>query len=131
VNTNKFTVTAATGNTAVAGTLTATGQTNADGGLRIGGAGNAVILDHFSATASWNPGTINSNACGSTTITVTGAALGDTVLVARGIALNSASWQLTGYVSAANTVTVSLCNSSGSNADGGANDTYRADVWHH
>jgi hypothetical protein len=121
----------ASGATQINSTLGATGLTTATGGIKIGSTG-ATILAHYSATSTFNPGSITSGSCsGLGTITVTGAALGDEAVVGRNTALVGSSWVLTGYVSAANTVQVTLCNFSGSAGDGGANDTYRADVWHH
>jgi len=71
-------------------------------------------------------------------MTVTGAALGDTVVatptaVASGIetfTLSTARFSYKAWVSAANTVTVQACNE-GSSSTNIAAQTWRADVWHH
>lgn len=69
VNTNKFTVVASSGNTAVAGTLAVTGAAT------LGATGTAVSAS-FRGTTSWTPGSINTLSIGQTTITLTGAAAG-------------------------------------------------------
>lgn len=51
INTNKFTVTAASGNTAVAGTLTTTGLATANGGLTV--SGSALTLSGNITKAGW------------------------------------------------------------------------------
>lgn len=92
------------------------------------GTGGTAILKHLSATKTWDPANIGAAAQDTTTITVTGAALGDTVAV--GFSLDLQLLQLTGYVSAANTVTVVLQNGTGG-AINLASGTLRADVWQH
>lgn len=66
------------------------------------------------ATTTWNPGTIT-NAAGalSPAITVTGAALGDFVLVAAPYDLQGLG--ATAYVNAANSVKITLNNATGAN----------------
>lgn len=68
------------------------------------------------ATSAWNPPNLADGASTSSTFTVTGAALGD--VVALGFDGDLDGMQLTGYVSAADTVRVVL-----SNLSGGAKDT--------
>ena len=60
------------------------------------------------ATATWDPGEVATGAAASTTITVTGAALGDFALASFSLSL--AGLTLSAYVSATNTVTVVLSN---------------------
>ena len=109
-----------------------TGQVNANGNLRVGSTGTA-ILAHYSASASLDfPNTLTL-ACSNLTITVTGALAGDTVVatptaVASGIETALMSWN--SWVSAANTVTVRACNFSTA-AINPAAETWRVDVWHH
>lgn len=62
----------------------------------------------YSGTATWDPGSVNAGAQTTTTVTVTGASLGDAALAS--FSLDLQGMQLTGYVSAANTVTVVLQN---------------------
>ncbi len=83
---------------------------------------------HLSATTTWNPDNVANGAQTTTTITVTGAAIGDVVAV--GFSQDLQALQLTGYVSAADTVTVVLQNGTGSPVDL-ASGTLRADVWKH
>lgn len=67
------------------------------------------------AAAVWNPPSINNTALGETTVTVTGAAVGDFVVAvsADGDAATTAGLWLTGQVTAANTVTIRLGNLTG------------------
>ena len=91
-----------------------------------------TITRHLSATSTINfgtpasvPGSVTS------TITVTGAALGDTVTVSSSISVPD-NFILTAFVSSTNTVTVKWTQVAGAAADpdaGGA--TYRVDVWKH
>lgn len=71
------------------------------------------------ATATVNPGSLADGVGEDQAVTITGAALGDFVLVAPGVSLASASGQVsvTAYVSAANTVTVRLQNESTATID--------------
>ena len=66
------------------------------------------------------------------TFAVAGAQIGDTVAIAPAIAI-PAGFQLTAFVSAANTVTGRWCQFSGTAADpdGGSGTNYRIDVWQH
>ena len=94
--------------------------------LTIGG--GTKVTKHLSATVTYDPASIANGAQQTTTVTVTGAALGDTVVVS--FTLNLQGIQLTGYVSAANTVTVIYQNNTGGAIDL-ASGTIRADVWQH
>lgn len=90
--------------------------------------GGTPITKHLSTTATWNPANLSAGAQTSTTVTLTGAALGDEVTCS--FSLDLQLMQLTGYVSAADTVTVVLQNGTGSgiNLDEG---TLRVSVWQH
>jgi hypothetical protein len=96
--------------------------------------GGTRIARHLSAAAAWTPaggGGIADGANASTTITVTGAAIGDTVAVGLAPTTAMAAGALLfGAVTAADTVTVTLQNESGGNYTPGAS-TVRADVWQH
>jgi|SRR5882672_378955 len=80
------------------------------------GLGTQISLATFSiagpsggkTTATWDPASVPAGQSVTTTVTVAGAALGDKPDVWSNISLSGC--QLTGYVSAANTVTVVLAN---------------------
>ncbi len=88
--------------------------------LRIGdaAAGNAGITDLLIGTATWNPAAILDGDMEAKDITVTGAALGDQVLVSASIDVTDL--QLTGTVTATDTVTAVLSNSTGGSVDLGS-----------
>lgn len=87
---------------------------------------------HFSKTISntstWDPPSINNGAQASTTVGVTGAAFGDTVLASLDRDLQG--MQITAFVQSAGNVTVILKNDSGSTVDL-VSSTLRIDVWQH
>lgn len=70
------------------------------------------------ATGTWDPGSIADGAVTSTTLAVTGAALGDPVSVSHS-AMTAADIILTAFVQAADTVRIVLFNKSGGNYDMG------------
>lgn len=84
-------------------------------GLLMAVAVSATAWNVLTGTATWDPGSIANGAQATTTITVTGAAVGNRVEVKFSLSLNALS--LTGYVNAANTVTAVLQNLSGSAID--------------
>jgi hypothetical protein len=82
--------------------------------------------ERLTGLKTWDPGSIAAGAVETTTVTVTGAALGDAVTaVSLGVSL--AGMTLTGYVSAADTVTVVLKNETAGAVDL-ASSTLRAEV---
>ncbi len=89
----------------------------------------AGIYEHLSSTVTWNPGTVANGAVASTTVNVTGAALGDTVAVGSDN-LGGNNIILTGFVQSAGVVRVLLYNLTGAGFTPGSNIT-RADVWRH
>lgn len=97
-----------------------------DGPLIIGG--GQTIEKHYSATKTWDPGSVSDAAQTTTTVTVTGAALGDEVTCS--FSLDLQAMQLTGYVSATDTVTCVLRNGTGAPIDLNSG-TLRASVWRH
>lgn len=103
-----------------------------DNGLsysKITGAGNTGWVQNalcISNTATLDFASIAAGATAELTITVTGAATGDAVSVGPPSTLN-AGLQVTGYVSATNTVTVRVYNSTGSAVDP-ASSTWKATV---
>ena len=90
-------------------------------------AAGTEITGHLSASTTWNPAEIADGAYESKDVTVTGAATGDTVAVGFAAA---AGWIVSGYVSATNTVTVTLVNHTGAPVNLGEK-TLRVDVWKH
>jgi hypothetical protein len=98
VNTNKFNVTASSGNVTAAGSVA------------IGG--GAPIVKVLTGTASVDFTALAAGTCENFIVTVTGAADGDPVFVG----IPAAAWATTeyatiqGFVSATNTVTVKRCN---------------------
>lgn len=89
----------------------------------------APVAKHLSATATYDPPSVASGSQTSTTITVTGAAVGDTTTCGHST-VTADLWQISCYVSAADTVRVVLKNHSGGAIDA-ASGTLRADVWKH
>lgn len=118
-----------TGNAYFGGTATST--FSSAGALTI--AGGTAITKHLSATASLDFPVIGASSCQSLTIAVTGAADGDTVSLGVPTALANASstFAITGFVSAANTVTARVCQVAASASSDPAAATVRADVWQH
>jgi len=98
------------------------------GGIKLG-TGSTGIAKHLSNTKTWDPSSVADGNFTSTTITVTGASLGDTVTVGFTTAVPAGAI-LSGSVTAAGTVTVTLFNKTGSALDLGSG-TLRADVWQH
>jgi hypothetical protein len=76
---------------------------------------HSIAVSGAKVTGTWDPASIASGATVTTTLTVSGASLGDFTLAS--FSLTIAGLQLTSYVSAANTVTVALSNLTGSAVD--------------
>lgn len=99
------------------------------GTLTVGTSGTA-ITKHLSATAALDFSDVGATACSADlTITVTGAAVGDTVALGAPVAADTATAVYSAFVSAANTVTVRRCQMS--NDGNPASGTFRVDVWQH
>jgi hypothetical protein len=97
---------------------------------RLGNRGtDEYIQRHSSGTNTWDPPNVSNAASTSTTLSVSGAALGDTVAVGFSEPLPAGAL-LTGAVTAANTVTVTLANLTGGDLNLNPG-TVRADVWKH
>jgi hypothetical protein len=101
-----------------------TGNLTASGTLRVGG--GTVVANILSATATLDFGSIGSNGTETLTITVTGAVAGDSVFLGVPAGLD-AGLVFCASVTAANTVTVRMHNSSGGSIDP-ASGTFRATV---
>lgn len=88
--------------------------------------GDQVNLGTFAvvATATWSPGSIANGASAETTVTVAGVALGDLALASYSAAL-AAGLTISAHVSAANTVTVTITNTSGGALTPTASSTVR------
>lgn len=108
------------------------GSTLISDGLVIHSSG-AKITKHLSGTKVWQPGggsPIADGAAVSTTVTVNGCALGDTVAVGtNGLGTNN-GWVLSAHVTASNTVTLTVVNHTGASRTPGS-ATFRVDVWQH
>lgn len=74
-----------------------------------------VLGGVLTGSAVYDTASLNDAAGATTTVTVTGAALGDFVMVSLGVDLQGIS--VTGYVSAADTVAVRIQNESGGTLD--------------
>ena len=102
----------------------AAGNLTASGTVRVGG--GTVVQTILSATATLDFPSISSNDTHTLTITVTGAVAGDSVFLGVPAGLD-AGLIFCGSVTAANTVTVRMHNSSGGSIDP-ASGTFRATV---
>ena len=84
-----------------------------EGGYATGAKGSesVVVGTAYNGSATWNPGAIADQAFESVDVTVTGAALGDFVLVS--FSLDILDLVLTANVTATNIVTATLSNQTG------------------
>jgi hypothetical protein len=103
-----------------------TTNANFQGSLIIGG--GTAILKHLSSTATLDFANLAAIGCEDLTITVTGAALGDTVALGVPNASMVANGTFFGWVSAADTVSVRFCTVVSGNP---ASGSFRADIWQH
>jgi hypothetical protein len=69
---------------------------------------HTFAVGQLKATATWNPASVSAGQSVTTTVTVTGASLGDFTMASFSLSL--AGLVLNSYVSAANTVTAVLSN---------------------
>lgn len=76
---------------------------------------SSLAVGQLAVTATWNPGEVAAGSKVSTTVTVSGAALGDFVL--RSFSLDLQELTLTADVVSANTVEVVLANLTGAAVD--------------
>jgi hypothetical protein len=104
-----------------------TGNVRVSGTLRIGG-GGTVVQNILSATATLDFPSIAASSFADLTITVTGAVSGDTVIVNPISGSATTDVVYTGWVSAANTVTIRASNVSSTTARDPASGTFRATV---
>lgn len=77
----------------------------------------SVITGQLKNSTTWDPASIGANSSTTTTLTVTGAALGDGVIVSKTSGSFSNGELYFAYVSATNTVTIQLQNVSGGTFD--------------
>lgn len=99
-----------------------------NGPLIVGG--GRTITKHFSKTVTWNPANLNDGTQTTQDVTVTGVRLADANTVTAGFNADLQGMQLTGYVSADDTVTVVLRNETGG-ALNLASGSLTVDVWKH
>jgi hypothetical protein len=98
-------------------------------GIQVGSSG-ALLKSHLSATAGLDFGSVVANSCSDLSMTVSGAAPGDTVALGLLDALAStAGLSFSAWVSAADTVTVRACNAAVTNSADPASATVRVSVW--
>jgi len=98
------------------GTGTFTSRNPAGGTLASTQVGiHSWAVGQLETTATWNPASISAALSVTTTVTVTGAALGDYAIASFSLSLSGLT--LTAYVSAANTVTVVLANNTAAAVD--------------
>ncbi len=111
------------------GTLTGSGVNNLFNSFPMTGTTGTVWLDtspglsEFKGSATWNPPSVGIGLQAFTTVTVTGALVGDAVNVSSSLA-NLQGLVLSGYVSATDTVTVLLTNNTGVAVDLGSMTLY-------
>ena len=86
-----------------------------------------AVNKRLSGSDVWNPASLAAGATATKTVTVTGAVSGDTVLVGF-TSITTAGWQISGQVTAADTVTVTLTNQTGGTVDL-PSGTVNVDVW--
>lgn len=88
---------------------------HADGTFVLG-RGSSPLTNIYKGTATWDPASIADGAVTNTTVTVTGASIGDQCIVGFSNAVPANAFMV-GSVTAANTVTVTLFNKTGGNLD--------------
>jgi hypothetical protein len=116
--------------------ISATGAVDVSGSLSIGGnltiGGGTAITRHRSGLVTVPGPTTNiaGGSCSDFSATLTGAALGDTVSVGAPNISGQGTLMVTGFVSAADTVTLRACNVAALGSVNAAG-TYRLDVWGH
>lgn len=98
------------------------GTSSVDGGLTVSSnierSTNAVPGDFLLwGAATWNPASLTNGSTASTTVTVTGAALGDPVIGCALTTIDESGWDWKADVTAANTVSVVLTNNTGGTID--------------
>ena len=84
---------------------------------------------HMSNNVAWDPGNLIDGASETKAVTVNGAMVGDPVSVGL-TTITNAGWQISGQVTAADTVTATLTNHTGGTVDLDSG-LLRADVWGH
>jgi hypothetical protein len=130
--TNTTGQTLVTGNMVAGNTGPAIGRTNLNATTFIfenAGDDPPVARHLYGVLTAYNPPSIPNGATASQTLTITGAALGDTVSIASTHMLPNGMF-FVANVTAANTVTIQLANLSGATQDVGAGDV-KVDVWKH
>jgi hypothetical protein len=81
---------------------------NLSGGLQVGG--GATVAKWLTTTLTWNPASVGAQSSQVTTVTLTGAAVGDLALVVNEFLTDNTALVTTAHVSAADTVRVCIAN---------------------
>jgi hypothetical protein len=116
------------------GDVAASGNVTASGSVTIGG--GTPILEHLSQTFTVSVSGVSPNNCATLpTLTLTGASDGNTIALGVPNALVAGTagdfLEYFGWVSAANTVTIRVCNPHGGSANSPVSGSIRVDIWKH
>lgn len=84
------------------------------------GAGSSTFSKMLHGSVVWDPGSLADGATATTTVTVTGATQSLSAVYVGMNQISTGGWQLSGIVTAANTVTVTLTNHTGGTVDLGS-----------
>jgi hypothetical protein len=76
----------------------------------------AYLVTQFYGSTTWDPGSLANGASASTTVTVTGAAVGDIALCGF-TSITAAGWQMRANITSANTASVTITNQTGGTVD--------------
>lgn len=68
----------------------------------------STIAEHSCNTAAWDPGAVSSSTVATTTVTLTGAALGDIAVVSFDSATSTEQWNINAKITGAGTSTVTM-----------------------
>lgn len=86
------------------------------------------VLKYYKGSTTWQPGTVAAGSSTTTTVTVTGAALGDPVTISKASGAYSNGEVYDAFVSATNTVTIRVHNVSTGSANYNTTETYKVVV---
>jgi hypothetical protein len=77
------------------------------------------LVTQYYGSTTWDPASLANGASASTTVTVTGAAVGDIALCGF-TSITAAGWQMTANITSANTASVTITNNTGGTVDLGS-----------
>lgn len=103
------------GPVSMASTLGVTGLLTATAGVKI--ASGATLSKLLTGSTTWDPPNLANGAVSSANVTVTGAAVGDYAVASLSTLPNTNGWSISAFVSAANTVLVTIVNNTGGASD--------------